>query len=410
MLKHDFNQPGKINRRFLVVVAVFILLFVFSLKYFDVARYSERDMNLFAAVPMDAELIFQVKNYDELQKDISSLNYFNEIKKTKEGEELANYFAFSDSLFNGDDDLLAAIKENQFVFSLHKTSETSNDIFLVVDIANAGNPSIENFFSRNFPKNDFTVREYEDKSLYEVLFGNKKFSMAYGDGIFFISSNAFLVEKAIALTVREADQMIHAASKAGKALMVAHVLPFFPEFAASAKIIAEGQHGRLVGAHFSRVISKPDWSENIGDSAKTGGPAIDLHIHDAHFIGLIAGVPGRVFANGITDRNETVRYLTTQYLYGDNGPAISCSSGDPSMPSRAFMHGFEIYLEKATLAHHSGGVPFTVYGAGKAPKIPKLTGAGDPVSAFTSNYRLLWKVSGLVWFLRRFRRNWREMP
>lgn len=193
-----------------------------------------------------------------------------------------------------------------------------------------------------------------------------------------------LVEKAIALTAREADQMIHAASKAGKVLMVAHVLPFFPEFAAAAKIISEGQHGRLVGAHFSRVISKPDWSENIGDSAKTGGPAIDLHIHDAHFIGLIAGVPGRVFANGITDRNETVRYLTTQYLYGDNGPAISCSSGDPSMPSRAFMHGFEIYLEKATLAHHSGGVPFTVYGAGKAPKIPKLTGAGDPVSAFTS--------------------------
>ena len=53
-----------------------------------------------------------------------------------------------------------------------------------------------------------------------------------------------LVEKAIALTAREADQMIHAASKAGKVLMVAHVLPFFPEFAAAAKIISEGQHGR----------------------------------------------------------------------------------------------------------------------------------------------------------------------
>lgn len=193
-----------------------------------------------------------------------------------------------------------------------------------------------------------------------------------------------LVEKAIALTIREADQMVSAANKAGKLLMVAHVLPFFPEFSAAAKIIAEGQHGRLVGAHFCRVISKPDWSENIGDSAKTGGPAIDLHIHDTHFIGLIAGVPGRVFANGITDGNDTVRYLTTQYLYGDNGPAISCSSGDPSMPSRAFMHGFEIYLEKATLAHHSGGVPFTIYGTGKAPKVPKLAGAGDPVNAFTA--------------------------
>lgn len=193
-----------------------------------------------------------------------------------------------------------------------------------------------------------------------------------------------LVEKAIALTVREADRMVNAAQKAGKLLMVAHVLPFFPEFAAAAKIVSEGQHGRLVAAHFSRVISQPDWSANIGDSARTGGPAIDLHIHDAHYIGLIAGVPGRVFANGITDRNDAVRYLTTHYLYGDNGPAISCSSGDSSMPSRPFMHGFEIYLEKATLTHHSGGIPFTIFGPGKTPKVPKLAGGGDPVNAFVA--------------------------
>jgi predicted dehydrogenase len=193
-----------------------------------------------------------------------------------------------------------------------------------------------------------------------------------------------LVEKAIALTVREADQMIKAAEKAGKLLMVAHVLPFFPEFAAAARIIAEGKHGRLLGAHFTRVISKPDWSADIGNSDKTGGPAIDLHIHDAHFIGLIAGVPGMVFSNGLTRADESVSYLTTQYLYGDNGPAISCSSGDLSQTSRAFMHGFDIYLEQATLSHHSGGVPLTIYGTGKTPKVPKLVGGGDPINAFTA--------------------------
>src|SRR5437868_1153514 len=39
-----------------------------------------------------------------------------------------------------------------------------------------------------------------------------------------------LVEKAIALTTKDADAMVAAAAKAGKLLMVAHVLPFFPEF------------------------------------------------------------------------------------------------------------------------------------------------------------------------------------
>ena len=69
--------------------------------------------------------------------------------------------------------------------------------------------------------------------------------------------------------------------------MVAHVLPFFPEFAFAAEAIRGGTYGKLLGGHFKRVISRPDWSADIGDAAKTGGPAVDLHIHDTHFIGLV---------------------------------------------------------------------------------------------------------------------------
>jgi predicted dehydrogenase len=107
-----------------------------------------------------------------------------------------------------------------------------------------------------------------------------------------------LVEKAIALEPHEADAMVKAAKKAGRLLMVAHVLPFFPEFGYAAEVIRTNAHGRVVGGHFKRVISRPDWSADIGDAAKTGGPAVDLHIHDTHFIGLICGVPAKVFSVG----------------------------------------------------------------------------------------------------------------
>src|SRR5262245_29443540 len=117
-----------------------------------------------------------------------------------------------------------------------------------------------------------------------------------------------LVEKAIALEPREADAMLKAADKAGKLLMVAHVLPFFPEFAYAAEAVRSGAHGKLLGAHFTRVISRPDWSADIGDAAKTGGPAVDLHIHDTHFIGLLCGVPARVFSTGVVE-NGAVAYL-----------------------------------------------------------------------------------------------------
>src|ERR1700682_79124 len=43
-----------------------------------------------------------------------------------------------------------------------------------------------------------------------------------------------LVEKAIALTPDQADEMLAAAKQANRLLMVAHVLPFVPEFAYAA--------------------------------------------------------------------------------------------------------------------------------------------------------------------------------
>src|SRR5580700_1601791 len=123
-----------------------------------------------------------------------------------------------------------------------------------------------------------------------------------------------LVEKAIALTPDGGDRMLASAREAGKLLMVAHVLPFFPEFAFVAEAVRSKKFGRLLGGHFKRIISKPDWSAEIGDAAATGGPAVDLHIHDTHFIGLLAGVPKQVFSTGVVE-NDAVTYLTTQYLY-----------------------------------------------------------------------------------------------
>src|SRR5438270_6275145 len=72
-----------------------------------------------------------------------------------------------------------------------------------------------------------------------------------------------LVEKAIALTPADADAMLAAAKKAGRLLMVAHVLPFFPEFRFAAEAVRGGTYGKLLAAHFTRVISKPDWSAEI---------------------------------------------------------------------------------------------------------------------------------------------------
>ncbi len=62
---------------------------------------------------------------------------------------------------------------------------------------------------------------------------------------------------------------------------------------------------------------------------------------------------------------------------------MTCSSGAVSMSGRPFVHGFEIYLERATLIYDSGGTPLTLLTAdGKATQ-PALPGGGDALSAFS---------------------------
>jgi predicted dehydrogenase len=192
-----------------------------------------------------------------------------------------------------------------------------------------------------------------------------------------------LVEKAIALTPEEADAMVARAKRAGKLLMVAHVLPFFPEFGYAAEFIKSGRGGKVLAAHFLRVISKPDWSAEIADAAKTGGPAVDLHVHDTHFIGLTCGVPREVHSRGVVE-NDTVVHLTTQYLY-DQGPAcVTCTSGALCQKGRPFVHGFEIYLEKATLLYQSGTLPLTILTPDGKSEQPTFTGGDDATTAFTA--------------------------
>src|SRR5713226_4716813 len=138
-----------------------------------------------------------------------------------------------------------------------------------------------------------------DIDLIDICLPNDQHEQAVLDSL--LAGKHTLVEKAIALDLHAAERMVAAAAKAKRLLMVAHVLPFFPEFKFAAECIRSGKYGKLRTAHFRRVISKPDWSADMADIRKTGGPGIDLHIHDNHFIGLTCGVPRAVFSRGILE-------------------------------------------------------------------------------------------------------------
>jgi predicted dehydrogenase len=165
------------------------------------------------------------------------------------------------------------------------------------------------------------------------------------------------------------------------------VLPFFPEFAYARQLIAGGEYGKLLGGNFKRVISDPMWLKDFYDPKRVGGPMLDLHVHDAHFIRLLFGMPDGVTTQGRI-RGEVVDYFDTLFHYADPSIVVRATSGVINQQGREFTHGFEIHLERATLHFEFAGfkdgpevMPLKVLTADGKVVRPQL-GDGDPVRGF----------------------------
>jgi len=200
-------------------------------------------------------------------------------------------------------------------------------------------------------------------------------------------------EKPMALNVRDCKRMSVAAQRSGKLLMIGHVLPFFPEYAWALKQHRSGKYGRLLGGSFRRVISNPEWLKNYWSPQHVGGPMLDLHVHDAHFIRLLFGMPRAVTTKG-RGKKGVAEYWNSQFDYGPTGPVVQACSGTINQQGRPFNHGFEIQFEKATLLFEFAVIgkqasylcPPTLLTSDGKVKRPKL-GSGDPMDAFRTELK-----------------------
>ena len=197
-------------------------------------------------------------------------------------------------------------------------------------------------------------------------------------------------EKPIALEPADARKMVEAARQSGKLLQIGHVLPFFPEYNFAYKTIVGGKYGKLLGGHFKRIVSEPAWMPGYFDPKRFGGPMLDLHVHDAHFIRLICGMPRMVQTLGKM-RGEVLERFSTQFFFDDPDLCVTAASGAIAQQGRPFTHGYEIYLEGATLLFDFAALadgksfhtPLTLLNNRGKVVQPKL-GAGDPSLAFVA--------------------------
>lgn len=198
-----------------------------------------------------------------------------------------------------------------------------------------------------------------------------------------------LCEKPLGLSLAECDRVIEAARTSRGQLMVAHVLPFFPEYAWALGEVRGGQHGQLLGGSFKRVISDPAWLPKYYDPGVIGGPLFDLHVHDAHFIRLLFGMPETVSSRGRL-RGDVAEYAASSFGFSDPRLVVTSTMGVIPQQGRPFTHGFELHLERATIHFESASftdgnesMPVKLL-AGDGRVVRPALAAGDPLDGFSA--------------------------
>jgi predicted dehydrogenase len=90
-----------------------------------------------------------------------------------------------------------------------------------------------------------------------------------------------IVEKPVAISAREVEQMIAAGQDAGKLLMVAQVMRYYTEGQTLKSWIKQGLVGDIYWgrAEYLRRRGVPAWGAFIDGAASAGGPCYDLGVH-----------------------------------------------------------------------------------------------------------------------------------
>lgn len=189
-----------------------------------------------------------------------------------------------------------------------------------------------------------------------------------------------ICEKPMSLSSADCAKMLKALAAApkGTRLMVAHCLRFWPAYVCLKKLIDSGKYGKVLAADFSRFSPPPGWSKGKGwmlDERKSGGVALDLHIHDADMVSHLFGLPKAVTSSAVYNAAGAMQFINTQYDVG--GPVVTSSGSWANNPTVGFESSFHVTFEKAVVIQDGKRAkPFCIYEAGGKVVEPKLA-AGD---------------------------------
>jgi predicted dehydrogenase len=199
-----------------------------------------------------------------------------------------------------------------------------------------------------------------------------------------------LCEKPMAIDAKTCDRMVAAEKKSGAKLMVAQCVRYWPEYAVLKNFVDSGKYGKVIAADFTRFSPAPVWNRGgkcwFLDESKSGGVALDMHLHDTDEIHYLFGMPESVSSRSHLHKDGWTDFIATTYSYPDK--VVTSSSSWAMAPSFVWESGFRVVFEKAVAVLNTHSNPaFVVYpekGKPFTPKVPKASGYESEIKEFVA--------------------------
>ena len=154
-----------------------------------------------------------------------------------------------------------------------------------------------------------------------------------------------LIEKPLARTYEQAQQIVDAARKAKGLAMPAMCMRFWPGWDWAKEAVDKNAYGKVLSASFRRVAEHPG-GPFYSDGARSGGALLDLHIHDTDFVQHCFGLPKAVFSRGYRTVSGAVDHLVTNFIY-DDVPMVVAEGGWAMPQGFGFSMSYTINFEQA---------------------------------------------------------------
>ncbi|MGP9537149.1 Gfo/Idh/MocA family protein [Brachybacterium sp. AOP43-C2-M15] len=193
-------------------------------------------------------------------------------------------------------------------------------------------------------------------------------------------------EKPLALSPEEARDLVAHAERVGRRLFPAHVVRYFPQYAAAKRAIDTDAIGTLAVLRFERTGSLPDRSW-YADDELSGGIVMDQMIHDIDQALWMAGPVEQVYAQqSVAGADSDVR--TAHVVLTHRSGALSHCRGFWGPTGTRFRYAFDLAGDAGRLQYDSEGDPGIVFDTVAAARqssgdgfLPDVSTLRDPYAA-----------------------------